>query len=469
MTQNRIERRGFLKGLCAVAPMIWNSKVFALRAASRISQVSTRPALPGGGVRLNIRDFGASAEGTSKNTPRIQEALDRCAALGGGEVLVPAGTYLTGSIALRSNTVLRLEKDAVLKGSGDFADYPVTQVRWEGKWIQGHVGLVYAMDANNVGIVGPGKIEGDPSLGGRPTKQNPLRHPALIEFIRCRQLHLEGFSTSYAHMWSVHPADCEDILIRGLTIRSTGGNGDGIDIDSSRRVWIDHCDISTGDDCISLKSGRGSEAWAIQHDTEDVRITNCTFADSIFACIGIGSETSAGIRNVSIESCRFTRAQTFAIYIKSRVGRGAFIEDIVAKDLDVAGTVGGFLRINLLSSGIQDEVPIAGLEGIPRAGGYRFSNIRVQECPVLVDATSISPDRPLNGLSLTNISGTCAKGILIANTKQADIRNVHVTGYAGPLVQIHNVTGKGLAGAGQIDGPKLPAAVTTSSAPYVLR
>ncbi len=68
--------------------------------------------------------------------------------LGGGEVLVPAGNYLTGAIALRSNTILRLDKDAGILGSPDFVDYPVTQVRWEGKWIQGRIGLIYAIGAS---------------------------------------------------------------------------------------------------------------------------------------------------------------------------------------------------------------------------------------------------------------------------------------------------------------------------------
>src|SRR6202167_5314740 len=122
-----------------------------------------------------------------------------------------------------------------------------------------------------------------------------------------------------------------------LTIRSTGGNGDGIDIDSCKHVRIDGCDISTGDDCTAIKSGRGAEAYALLQTTEDVSITNCTLADSIFACIGIRSEGSGGIRNVRIERCKFTHAQTFAIYIKTRAGRGAFIEDISASDLDVAG------------------------------------------------------------------------------------------------------------------------------------
>jgi polygalacturonase len=193
-------------------------------------------------------------------------------------------------------------------------------------------------------------------------------------------------------------------------------------------VRIEGCDISTGDDCISIKSGRGMEGYTLRQTSEDILITGCTMADSIFACIGIGSETSGGIRNVRIERCKFTAARTFAIYIKSQTGRGAFIEDIVADDLDVSGTAGGFLRVNILSSGIHDPVSVPGEEGIPTVRNFRFSNVRVKDCPVLVDAVNIHPDKPLDGFSLVNVTGTCAKGISLANVKHAEIRDINVTG-----------------------------------------
>ena len=420
-------------------------------------------------VTLSVRDFGATGNGTTKDTAAIQQTIDRCWALGGGDALVPAGNYLTGAIALKSNTTLRLEKDATILGTPDFADYPVTQVRWEGKWIQGHVGLIYAMDSNHIGVAGPGKIVGNPALGGRPTLQNPLRHPALVEPIGCNDISFEDFSTDYRLMWSLHPTYCENIAIRNLTIRSTGGNGDGIDIDSCKHVRIDGCDISTGDDCISLKSGRGMEAYTLLKTTEDVHITNCTFADAIFACIGIGSETSGGIRNVRIEHCKFVRAHTFALYIKSRPGRGAFIEDIVADDLDVSGTDGGFLRFNILGSGIQDQAPVPGDEGIPTIKNFKFSNIRVKDCPVLVDGVAVHPNKPLDGFSLIDVTGTCAKGVSLANVKNARIEGIKVTGYTGPLIGINKVTGKGLAGAATIDLPKVPDPVPAPAKPYQLR
>jgi len=439
----------------------------AVRGAAQTSAAAAGAPKPN--VTLSVRDFGATGDGVTKDTAAIQQTIDRCWALGGGEALVPAGNYLIGAIALKTNTTLRLEKDAIILGTPDFADYPVTQVRWEGKWIQGHIGLIYAIDSNHIGVVGPGKIVGNSALGGRPTAYNPLRHPALIEPIGCNDIRFEDFSTDYRLMWSLHPTYCETISIRNLTIRSTGGNGDGIDIDSCKHVRIESCDISTGDDCISLKSGRGMEAFTLLKTTEDVHITNCAFADAIFACIGIGSETSGGIRNVRVEHCKFLRAHTFALYIKSRPGRGAFIEDIVADDLDVSGTDGGFLRFNILGSGIQDESPVPGDEGIPTIRNFKFSNIRVKDCPVLVDGVAVHPNKPLDGFVLSNVSGTCAKGISLANVKNASISDIKVTGYTGPLIRINNVTGEGLAGAAAIDPPKLPDAITVPAKPYQIR
>jgi len=466
----RNTRRSFLKSAgqgLLIAPLASSLVGCSSIKPSVIGKQPGQSALPAK-VTFNVRDFGAIGDGQTKDTVAIQQAIDRCWVLGGGEVLIPAGNYLTGAIALKSNTLLRLAKDAILSGTPDYADYPVMQVRWEGKWIPGHVGLIYALDADNIGIVGPGKIAGNHALGGRPNAQNPLRRPSLIEPINCNNIRFEDFATDYHLMWSLHPTYCNNIFIKNLYIRSTGGNGDGIDIDSCKHVRIDGCDIATGDDCISLKSGRGMEGYTLLHTTEDVHISNCTFTDSIFACIGIGSETSGGIRNVLIEHCKFTYARTHALYIKSRPGRGAFIEDIVCRDLDVSGTKEGFLRFNILGSGLQDQVPVPGLEGIPTIKNFTFTDIRVTDVPLLVDGTAIHPDKPLDGFTLANVTGTCAKGIFLANIKKAKLSNLKVTGYSGPLLSINNVTGTGLTGAVTIDPPKLPAPVTATTQPYQL-
>ncbi|HXC98697.1 MAG TPA: glycoside hydrolase family 28 protein [Verrucomicrobiae bacterium] len=387
---------------------------------------------------LNVRESGAVGDGKTKDTAAFQKALDACAG-SGGEVFVPAGDYLVGSIELKSRTTLRLEKGARLLGSPDLDDYPVIKIRWEGKWVDGHRALVFATNANHIAIIGPGEIDGNPALGGR---QMP-RRPVIIEPINCRDIRLQDFSTQHRSMWSIHPTYCETIIASNLTIRSTGGNGDGIDVDSCRHVKIEACDISTGDDCVAIKSGRGMEGYRAARPTEDVLISHCTMADSNFACIGIGSETSGGIRGVRIDHCTFTHAKSYAIYIKSRPGRGAFIEDISGSDLDAATAPGGFLRVNLLNSGIQDPEPVPGDEGIPSAKNFSFTGVKVH-CGTLVEASSISPVKPINGFSLANISGDCTKGIALANIAGAELRDITVTGYAGSLVTQTNVQGTGL-------------------------
>jgi polygalacturonase len=389
--------------------------------------------------RLDVRSFGAVGDGSTKDTAAFQRALDNCAAAGGGEVVVPPGNYLLGSIELKSRTIMRLARNSHLIGSPDLADYPLVKVRWEGRWIDGHRALVYAHQARHIGIVGPGRISGNPALGGR---QMP-RRPVLIEPIECAGVRLEGFSTDHRSMWSIHPTCCEDVVARNLTIRSTGGNGDGIDVDSCKHVVIDACDIDTGDDCIAIKSGRGMEGYRAAKPSEDVLITRCTLGDSIFACIGIGSETSGGIRNVRIEHCRFTHARTYAIYIKSRIGRGAFIEDISGDDLDVDTAPGGFLRLNLVGSGLRDPEPVPGKAGVPAPRNFRFNNVRVN-CGTLIEAVRISPEKPVDGFSVVGVRGTCRQSISLANMIGVVLRDIRVTGYSGPFLTRTNVQGVGL-------------------------
>jgi polygalacturonase len=382
--------------------------------------------------------LGAKGDGASKDTQVIQAAMDRVASAGGGEVVLPAGTYVAGSLVLKSNTTLRLDQGATLAGSPDLEDYPAAKVRWEGRWVDGRRALVFARDAEHIAIIGPGRIIGHAVVG---TRRMPNR-AVLVETVNCRDVLLEGFSTEHADMWSIHPVYSEHVVARGLTIRSTGG--DGIDVDSCRHVAIDRCDIDTGDDAIAIKSGRGMEGYRLARPTEDVLITNCRLGDSRFAAIAVGSETSGGIRHVRIEHVTVTHAKTYAVYIKSRPGRGAFIEDIVVRDLAVSNAE-GFLRFNLTNSGLQDPEPVPGDEGIPRTRNFRFEDVHITGGTV-VDGAPVPAERPLDGLALVRITGTADKGITLANVRNADLREIAVTGVTGPLVSHTNVTGRGLPG-----------------------
>lgn len=388
----------------------------------------------------NVRAYGARGDGHTKDTAAVQKAIDACAANGGGTVLVPPGDYLIGSVVISSNTTLRLESRANLCGSPDITDYPLVRVRWEGEFREGHRALIASENANNIAIVGRGSILGPPLSLSR--LRNP-RGPALIELSGGTNVLLEGFSTQYQQLWSIHLLYCQNLAARNLTIRSINVNGDGIDLDSCRDATIENCDIDTGDDAIALKSGRGMEAVRIGRPTENVLIRNCTLVSSMFAGLAIGTEMSGGIRNVRIEDCLISGRQN-GIFIKSRDGRGGFIENITGNNLLVRHSP-TFLGINLLNKGIQASEPVPGkIEQWPRVGNIRFENIKVDQVGELVAAKNIPADRPVDGLTLTDITGTCRQGIALANMVNVKLEGIDFTGYRGPLISTENVKGSGL-------------------------
>ncbi|HEY4379533.1 MAG TPA: glycoside hydrolase family 28 protein [Acidobacteriaceae bacterium] len=470
MTRVRMERRSFLKA--ATQTLIAAPAAAALGGLAQTTHPTARavpakaPAKPV--VTLNVRDYGATGDGKTKDTLAIQQTIERCSAFGGGVVSVPAGDYLTGALTLRSGVTLRVEEGATVNGSTDMADYPLAQVRWEGHWVKGYMGFISATDAENVGIVGKGKIVGNPTLRGRVERTTQLRYPALIEFTNCKNVRVEDLYTQQFGMWSTHPVYCENVTFKNVTFKS---GADGIDVDSCKHTVIDGCTFDTADDSISLKSGRGAEGNLIGRVCEDVLITNCTMSDSNFACIGIGSETSAGVRNVRIEHCKFIHARSHAIFIKSRLGRGASVEDITATDLDVSGMGLGFLQITNTTTGKSDgDASVMGDAGIPLFRNFRFSNVRVTDVPYLVDVTKMDPRKPLDGLTLENITGTCTKGIVLVDVKNAHLSGIKVTGFTGPLLSTRRATGTGLAGAVPVEGdePKMSDPMPVPAEPYKL-
>ena len=396
---------------------------------------------------FNVRDFGAIGNGTEKDTVAFQKALDACAANGGGTVLVPGGSYLIGSVVLGNNTVVRLKPAANLIASSDIADYPIIQVRFEGEFVQGHRALIYAKDEKNIAISGTGSITGPPLSVSR--LRNP-RGPVLIETAECTNVMLDGFSTKYERLWSIHPLFCKKVTIKSLTIRSVDLNGDGIDVDSCQDVLIDHCDINTGDDAISLKSGRGQSAARMDRPTQNVTIKDCTLVSSIFAAVGIGTELSGGISDTLIEDCTLSGHQN-GIFLKSRDGRGGYIKNFTGKNLTIHDSP-TFLGIELLDKGIQATDPVQGdPDQWTQLSNIHFQHIRVDNVNYLLRAREVPPDRPIDGFSLADIQGTCEHALNMANMKNVTLTGIKVTNYQGPLLTQSHVEGPGLSNLEQPD------------------
>jgi polygalacturonase len=393
------------------------------------------------GSEFNVRAYGARGDGATKDTAAFQKALDACAAANGGTVVVPAGDYLIGSIVIGDNTTFRLESQAYLAGSPDLADYPVTRMQFEGELVPGHRALITAEQKDNITIVGRGFIFGPPL---KVSLQRNPRGPVLIEFSECTNVTLDGFTTQYQRLWSIHPLLCRNVVARNLTIRSVALNGDGIDVDSCQDVLIEHCDINTGDDAIALKSGRGLAAVRQDRPTEDVTIKDCTLVSSTYAALGVGTELSGGIRNVRLENCTLSGRQN-GIFLKSRDGRGGYIENLTGENLTLRNSP-TFLGIDLLDKGIQASDPVTGdPEQWTQLSHIHFNHIQVDNVAQLVSAKDIPPERPVNDFSLTDVQGTCERALNLANMTNVVLTDIHVTDYHGPFLTKVNVQGEGLA------------------------
>jgi polygalacturonase len=173
-----------------------------------------------------------AGDGVRPNTKPIQAAIDACAKAGGGTVYFPAGTYLSGTIVLKSHVTLHLDSGAALLGSKNLEDYPahIPALR---SYTDTYTdkSLVYAEDVENIAITGHGVIDGQGAAFHGPYKVRPY----LMRFVSCRNVSVDGVTIKDSPMWVQHYLACDDVTIRGITVHSrVNGNNDGIDIDGCR-------------------------------------------------------------------------------------------------------------------------------------------------------------------------------------------------------------------------------------------
>lgn len=304
------------------------------------------------GKDYDIRDFGA--ESGTDCSRAVAKAIGKCSKSGGGKVNVPAGTWFhKGPLVMKSDVELHIEEGAELVFSHDEKDYlPVVLTRWEGTECWNYSPLIYARDQKNISFTGKGVINGSGSKNfatWKPSQKKDQREirrmgttlvpvdervfgeghrlrPAMLEVIGCDNLRIEGLTFVDSPFWVIHPIECDNVVVRGVTVHSYNQNNDGCDPESCSNVLIDDCVFRTGDDGIAIKSGRDNDGWRMGRPTEKVVIRNCTF-NSKANGVCIGSEISGGVRDVLIENVTMSNVQN-GIYFKSNLDRGGFIENI---------------------------------------------------------------------------------------------------------------------------------------------
>lgn len=298
------------------------------------------------GSPFDVRSYGATGLRKDNATKAFRDAIEACAAAGGGTVQVPSGEYTVGTVQLRDNVTLHLDAGATLFASQQPADY-----------VEDSRALIFAQNAKNIGVTGKGTIDGlarydyDNVRGADPeiAKEQEIARQAGIEMKRyyrsreamniflfvlndCTNVHLRDISIVNAPLWTVRLNDCDRVNVRSVYIYSDlekGVNADGIDICSSKNVVISDSIITTADDAIVLKAiaRNGKKANVV----ENVTVTNCVLTSSSTPLM-IGTETEADIRHVIFSNCVIRNSNKgFGINVQD----GAVVSDVIFSNLTI--------------------------------------------------------------------------------------------------------------------------------------
>tara|TARA_R110000744_G_scaffold358202_1_gene465234 strand:+ start:1555 stop:3006 length:1452 start_codon:yes stop_codon:yes gene_type:complete len=335
---------------------------------------------------FNIVEFGAVPDSTTLNTKMFADAIAACVKNGGGIVLVPKGSFLTGPIHLDNNVNLHLEAGSEILFSTNLQDYPIVHTSYEGTELMNFSPLIYAKNKKNIAITGQGILNGQasnefwwPWCGSKTygwKEGNPKQHsslaklkegmsengvpveerifgigeflrPTFIEPFECENVLIKGVKIINAPFWIIHPLKSKNVTIDGVTIESHGPNNDGCDPEYSKNVIIKNSVFNTGDDCIAIKSGRNEDGRRVGIKSENIIVQNCKMIDGHGGVV-IGSEISAGVKNVYVENCIMDSPNLDrAIRIKTNTKRGGTVENVYVRNLVVGQVREAVLKINL--------------------------------------------------------------------------------------------------------------------------
>jgi len=407
---------------------------------------------------LNVRQSGAVGDGAASDTRALQGAIDAAAQSGGGTVLVPAGKYVTGSLFLRDNITLFLDAGAILLGSENPADYPIARARWEGVTQDTHAPLVAGERLKNIALVGRGTIDGRGAIWWQKHRAKTLDapRPRLISFANSTNVLIEGVTLMNSPAWTINPVRCENVTVDKVTIVNPpdSPNTDGINPDSCRNVHISNCHVDVGDDCVTIKSGIETESPELRAPCENITVTNCTMVHGHGGVV-IGSEMSGGVRNVVISNCVFVGTDR-GIRLKSRRGRGGYIEDvratnIIMREVLCPFTINLYYHINKRGDKmVSDKQPRPIDEGTPRVRHVHLSHVTARDAKIAAGFVYGLPEMPIEDLTLDDVSVTMdrtaqagyadmaddippmqAAGLFVRNVRGLRLREVEIMNQVG--------------------------------------
>ena len=454
---------------------------------------------------VDVRKYGAVGDGQTLNSAFIQKAIDACNQSGGGKVIFPKGTFLSGTIVLKDNVTLHLQKGARLLGSRHIEDYQNLDPFVEGLGI--HVGwaLLVAVDAKNVGIEGEGAIDGQGSklkaeqikTDSRPEGQRWGRRPFLVRIVRCNGVTVKDVTLNYAAAWTSHYFQSKNVLIENVKIVSVGvAHNDGIGIDGCQDVRIKNCDVVSGDDALvfkttsskmacknivvsglRLKSNQagikmGTESMA---NFEDIKISDCYIYDTKNGGIKLLTVDGAHLRNIEISDITMVNVRTPMLFrLGSRLS-------VFRKDVDTQQATGTFENVIVknVKAKAADSAQLKPPSGILITGvpGHYITNLILEnieidllgtgtaenarhEVPEAIDkypeVKTFGPTIPAYGVWARHVEGLKLKNvtfrlknndlrpaIICEDGKNIEITQCHIpeTNGAQSVIRLENVNG----------------------------